>query len=389
MIDLIELRTTSETTSPQDIATLQRWFSTYIETGEFNRLQFPLTEIERDPDDDILPGKATYFKALVGKHAYFLKIYQKKQSQVVAELTNNVVLADCEEANVPRLHQVIQSGGTSLLIYDFVEGVTLQKYLSAQIFQGKSVDQDLMRELIDQTIALEKLANHPGILKTNYAQGPALPPLAHGLVSSKLHDRFVQAYQPFGVLKLDIEQMCPGMILDRHPRNAMVAGGHVYNIDFEIIERVSPVFDLLKLLRGGVTQNELLPHFADLDNEAESAKRFLQLNAFTRDEERNLVEYARQRLGNTTDPNDFYYFYLTGVAHTHLRLMNRSATVFKQQPDLMIAHNLMHYHALGYLSLQTEILDGASLVEHAVSKDQIRELNGLVKEVILEGGFNI
>lgn len=252
-MSLVELKTIPLNDSLQ-IDHVKKWFKDLTETGQLDMLRFPLVKVERDEEDKLIPTRAHYLKAFIGQNYYFLKIFEQRGDHVQSELINNNTLSGCKSVNLPRLHYVFLSDSYSLLLYDYIPGVTLQSYITGVVANRVGVGYDLMLDVLNQNIALARYAESHEIKRSNFSLGPAKPPLSTKLVTPEVHDEYCQIYKPFGPLKMFIEEEYPGMILDRHPRNMRVSDGKVFHVDFEIIEPSSPIFDLVKTLRGGLTK---------------------------------------------------------------------------------------------------------------------------------------
>ncbi len=368
---------------------VKNWFADYLATGEFDQTKFELEEINRDEEDKLIPTRAFYFKATINDVEYFVKTFHQRQNFVESELINNNVFDRCEGVRIPTLHQVLKSDSFSLLVYDYIKGQTLQSYLSDTEATMENSKDDIMLTVLNQSIALS-LCAEKGNPKTINLAGPAKTPFSTHILNTDFYKKSMEVYEPFAMLKPTIEDSFPGYILDRHPRNMIVSNSDVFQTDFEIVGLSSPIFELTKMLRGGVTKTYKPAALSSLDNEELIQKSFLELNAFTAEEENAYVDYYffnRYPEYGSKERDLFHYLYTVAAAHSHLNLMNRALVAKKADPDLNIASSSAMYHLLGYLSLQANIYNGSELLNKVVSRDQIHELNLVTKEIAIN--FNL
>lgn len=340
--------------------------------------------------------KIRFFIDNRGDEPVFIKQFEGSTSEADSEIENvqKLVSVDKGVLIVPLIGHS-REGDLTAVSYPFVEGEDLQ--LRLENLKASDELMPIATEALHQVILLsteaEKLKLKEYVVTPRTIIGYPFDPEIF------LDEEFAKvnsAYTTFWVLRKNISSAYPGYSLDRHPRNFLVdAEGKMHHIDFEIIVKDSPLFDLVKITRNGPAQEFPVTKgdWEKLATDPEAA--FWNLNPFTADQEEELINrFRHERFPNDTNSPEFYRaVYDTVSAHTHLMYISkywrRYLALETGQRD--IAESRMYYHLVGYLALKNRLVDitqhfGESTkgVSNSVTAEQIQNLNHLIEQLAIK-----
>lgn len=288
------------------------------------------------------------------KENLFLKLFIGSKWQAKAEIVNTNVLTGNHVAGVVPILDSESSGNNTLIVYPNIDGESFHTVLES--------NRAIRKVVVEKTAAV--LQTSSGLEGFQLFKVPEAflkqYPFPESVFGSPLFQDINRAYNPFWKLRNAICEQCPGLSMDRTPRNIMVAANkEISQIDFEMVYQDSPLFDLAKLLRNGpesgATRGTTLA-----DAIKSPQKIFWKNNPFNQDEEEKLVsQFVETTLGKQ-DKSKAIYNYWQVAAHTHIFYISKYLRRYNEinNPEAKEnSYQRMVFHFAGLLSLRDKLLE--------------------------------
>jgi thiamine kinase-like enzyme len=313
------------------------------------------------------PG-SYYYKIISQNKDLFIKIYDQTRENDFNNEVVNYDLLSTKINNLPRRHSYSKQGEFSYIIYDFIDGESLysknnngelnKKYYSTlikNIAQIQSIiDSDLITQTTLEWFKKEFINNIQGI--------------------SSVKSELYEAYKQVDHIVQDIVSKYPGIYSDRNPRNVLISNtGETFNIDFEVLFKCSPIFDLIKLTRNGTDFKETPDVFSEKlhifsrQYELELFKKFIY----------DIYDNSEQKL-STTNAEHLSYIYDACCLFVHLLYVGYCSSELSRQENI-IKYNRQKYHLLSAIDSIDKILNSGIGLE----KSGLVNLQLLLKKVSL------
>ncbi len=187
-------------------------------------------------------------------------------------------------------------------------------------------------------------------------------------------DELYRAYRQVDDIVQDIASNYPGIYSDRNPRNVLVSKtGQLFNIDFEVLFKCSPIFDLIKLTRNGTDFKETPTVFSEKlhifsrQYELELFKNFIH----------DIYDNSVQKL-STTNTECLSYIYDVCCLFVHLLYVGYCSSELSRQENI-IKYNRQKYHLLSAINSIDKIINS----EIDLEKSGLVNLQLLLKKVSL------
>lgn len=186
------------------------------------------------------PG-VSFYHYKNGGGDYFIKFYQNKFKSYQAEKKNHDLILNINQ-NIPTRYLAKTRKNISFIVYDFINFPSLDSLIQ----EGKNNTYKLIISCVDDIVSFldfpeDKACTKPlFIIDSPYLTRDEL----------KLINEFVKKMtKKINLFSLrSFENL---VYTDRNPRNILVKNNKIIHIDFEIIKKMSPLFDLVKLIRNG------------------------------------------------------------------------------------------------------------------------------------------
>lgn len=259
-----------------------------------------------------------YYFRLLGKNKnYFVKIYKNKKNIFLKELKNYTYFYKNLKLNIPARYFTYCIDEYDLIIYDYISDFTLYDLISSRLKKNFNVSGKIIKKSINQVVNLLVSEVQADYQASEWTKFCPLDFFNIKFVSKKSKSNFLSAYNAV----LDIVALANKnnqiYYTDRNPRNMMVKENDIFQIDFEVIENISSLFDLIKLLRNGYDCNKFgIPKMASLS----SLNEFLETKrAFNLKEESFYIKYFFRKIGLSAEDFSFQrILYDILSLHTHL-----------------------------------------------------------------------
>jgi len=281
----------------------------------------------------------------------FLKVFVGSQWQAKAEVVNTNILTINNVDGVVPIIDSESSGENTLIVYPHVEGKSFHAVLG----------QEITGEVMDKTAKVLKVSSKlEGFQKFQVPEAFLKQyPFLDSVFASPIFQQINRAYNPFWRLRNSICEQSPGLSMDRTPRNIMIAGKDIKQIDFEMVYQDSPLFDLAKLLRNG-PETGVAKSVNMVDVVASPTEVFEKHNPFKAKDEAELVDwFIETTLGNQDKPLTTYNYWQV-AAHTHIFYISKYLRRYNEIQNSQIKENSyqrMAFHFAGLLSLKDKILE--------------------------------
>lgn len=205
---------------------------------------------------DLIPQAApnrhiNVYRVSTAEGTFFVKVYLDTPD--VAEREVEYYQYFKQLPFVPNLKHYIFPGNSErrLIAYEFIEGDDLHKQFTAARQTSRYLPESVMLQAIDQMSAMRDTVQAYDSLIPTKTPWPLKSPIRRDFIPQDVEQEFLREYaEVFAQNKQALEQF-PGYYFDRNPRNLMRDVNGVHQVDFGVIERSSPIFDLVKLLRNG------------------------------------------------------------------------------------------------------------------------------------------
>ncbi|MFC1613356.1 phosphotransferase, partial [Patescibacteria group bacterium] len=220
-----------------------------------------------------------YYKILSKEKILFLKIYnQSRKEDYLIELYNyNLIYNNLR--NLPKKHLFFEANEHFCILYNFIDGKSLYCKNNED-----SHDKDSYLKIIKDVVKLQ------GISKNKIKETSTLNWFEREFINNLqakdvLKEEIFFLYELIDPYIQSVAKEFSGIYSDRNPRNILFdAKENLYHIDFEVLWFVSPIFDLVKLLRNGFDYLEI------------NTQKISSYNLFNEDEEQKFLFYFIEEL---------------------------------------------------------------------------------------------
>lgn len=313
------------------------------------------------------PG-AYYYKITSQNKDLFIKIYdQTRVNDFNNEVTNYDLLAT-KIKNIPRRHSYSKQDGLSYIIYDFIDGESLY---------SKNNNGELNQEYYSKLI--KDIAQTQSIINSDLKTQTTLEWFKKEFINNVQGNRSVkselfEAYKQVDNIIQEIAVKYSGIYSDRNPRNVLISKtGEIFNIDFEVLFKCSPIFDFIKLTRNGTDFKEIPNYF------------FEKLHLFSRQQELALFKtfiddvYSNsEKKLSSIGAEHLSYTYDICSLFIHLLYVGYCSSELSRQEN-MIKYNRQKYHLLSAIGSIDKILNSRITIK----KNGLVILQLLLKKISL------
>ena len=314
------------------------------------------------------------------KEDLFVKVYLDTPDVAEKELSNYQYFEGL--TFIPPLRYSIfpQTSEKRLIAYDFVEGDDLHRQFTAARAQGKYLSKAIIPEAILQFQVMEQTVKpHDDQLPVK-TPWPLKSPIRRDFLTKEAEVAFMHDYEFITEENQKTLRAFPGYYFDRNPRNLMHDNGSVQQVDFGVIERSSPIFDLVKLIRNGT--DIATPLQADQLREVVSNSPMIEnIATYPNTEEDYFLKEAYQayvdgnpRNGKSFD--EFRHHFDYASIHSHIFYVTKYLAMFKSgkgDTNKLVTRSAFH---LGMIKRTLEVLkpENAQIAKLEPWIDQFAEI---------------
>ncbi len=313
------------------------------------------------------PG-AYYYKILSQNNSFFIKIYERtRETDFNNEVSNYDLLAE-KIKNLPKRHYYSKYDEYNYIIYDFIDGESLY---------SKNNNGELNQEYYTKLI--KNIAQTQSIINSDLKTQTTLEWFKKEFIinvqgNSSIKSELFEAYKQVDRIVQDIVAKYPGIYSDRNPRNVLISKtGQLFNIDFEVLFKCSPIFDFIKLTRNGTDFIEPPSVFSE------------KLHIFSRQQELALFKKFIKDIYNNPEHNlsvvsaeYLSYIYDTCSLFVHLLYIGYCSSELSRQENT-VKYNRQKYHLLSAIDSVDKIINSANNRE----KSSFMSLKLLLKKICL------
>ncbi len=320
-----------------------------------------------------------YYKILTKGKSLFLKIYNKsRKNDYLLELSNyNIINNNLH--NLPKKHLFNETDIYCYILYDFIDGGSLY-YKNNKGIKDKNFYLKIIKDI----------ANLQGIVTCDIKSINTVDWFRKEFINNiqagtKLKKEIMDLYESIDPSIQSVVNEFNGIYFDRNPRNILFNDNDkIYHIDFEVLWFVSPIFDLVKLLRNGIDYREF------------STKNISSYNLFDEVEEAEFFNFFIKKLSKKnpnllnslkTDPKALAVKYNLICLFVHLLYVAYCSAELKKEESI-VKRNRQKYHMSSSVDvLKKIILEKESLSYLNIDFDRINNfLNFLLKVKIQKNG---
>lgn len=234
-------------------------------------------------------------------------------------------------------------GRYMVLGYEWIDGQNIADLFNTSQGSSSTIREQVLLRAVEQIVQMVRVSINQSA-QTKSISLSLSNPLLKGLLTEREEAWFQHDYE---VVQRTLNATCihyPGLFLDRNPGNIMYASNsrRIYQVDFGCIERTSPIFDLVQLLRtlsGEPTFSNQVIH--------PSAYRPVYLGIT----ERRILDYAAQRMlplyGISNSGNeDFYKSFLYACIRFHIYYLTKAmGRIRDSDPHMDVQKGRLPYHS--------------------------------------------
>ncbi len=322
--------------------------------SNFQRCSLPIV-----PIDQVAPNLHTnIYKLSAPEGDLFLKHYHDRMDIATAEYDNYQFFKGLPF--VPKLlYRTLDMNKKSVIFaYEYIEGNDIHEEFTRKKKSGEPIIVNLGIQTVDQFYEMDATLRKSSF-KSSKTPWVLQSPVREGLLDSSEEIEFLGDYQVVMDKNEKTLKFFPGFYFDRNPRNVMYTHGWVMEVDYNVIEFTSPLFDLAKFLRNGTD----IPFLTSIDSSAKYLARLL--NVYNGQEEKQILQHAYSRQLQVSPLGagsfeDFYLMFNYAAIHTHIFYLTKYAKMLKEGKGVssnLLSRCTYHFSMLNKTIEELQVFD--------------------------------
>lgn len=274
------------------------------------------------------------YRVVTSEGVLFVKVYLDTPDVAEREIEYYQYFKDLPFVSKLKHHIFPANSEKRLIAYEFIEGEDLHRQFTAARQNGRYLPDSVMLQAIDQMSQMRDTAHNYDSILPAKTPWPLKTPIRREFIRKGTEEQFLTDYEWVFTQNTQILELFPGYYFDRNPRNLMHDTDGVRQVDFGVIERSSPIFDLVKLLRNGT--DIALTGEVDLSTITGDSPEIEQISTYPLSAEAPFLRHAyddyagKNQLNKGASFETFVLSYQFAAIHSHFFYMTKYLRMLKE-----------------------------------------------------------